>query len=68
MKTLQHAVVSATVMHTALRKGYREDVRPGILYLNTTMTICVLLALQSALASENPSLNTVKRYFVLINN
>lgn len=68
METLHHAVVSATVMHTAVRKGFRQDARPGILYFNTTIIVCVLLALQSVLASETPSLNTVKRYFVLSNN
>lgn len=66
METLHHAVVSATVMHTAVHKGFRQDSRPGILYFNITMVVCVLLALQSVLASEMPSLNTVKGILCLV--
>jgi len=67
VETLHHAAVSATVMHTAAHKGFRQDARPGILYFNTTKIICILLAFQSILASETPSLNAVKSYFVLSN-
>lgn len=66
METLHRAVASATVMHTTVYEALRQDARPGILYFNTTMMVCALLALLSVLRSETLSLKTAKRYFVLM--